>query len=85
MSKIIILLIRSLIYLDFACNLLSLQVYEKGVDTVKAMLLDDEPQFIAAALDGWSQHHHGYIGLHIGESADMQPYIAMVVPVHLHT
>jgi hypothetical protein len=60
------------------------QVYEKGVNTVKAMLRDDEPQFIAAALDGWSQHHHGYIGLHIGESADMQPYIAVIVPVHLY-
>ena len=49
-----------------------LQVYVKGVATVKAMLENNEPQFIAAVLDGWSQHHHGYIGLHIGESADMQ-------------
>ena len=53
----------------------------KGVETIKTMLQEDEPQFVAAALDGWSQHHHGYIGLHIG----MQPNIAMMAPPSLYT
>ena len=58
-----------------------MQVYVKGVETIKTMLQEDEPQFVAAALDGWSQHHHGYIGLHIG----MQPNIAMMAPPSLYT
>ena len=35
---------------------------EKGRATIRQFINDESPQFVSLALDGWSQHHHGYIG-----------------------
>ena len=35
-------------------------------DIVK-MISEEDPEFIAALLDGWAVHHHGYIGVVISK------------------
>ena len=44
------------------------QIYTKGKTTIHQFITDEKPEFVSLALDGWSQHHHGYIG----SIADMQ-------------
>ena len=38
------------------------QIYTKGKTTIHQFITDEKPEFVSLALDGWSQHHHGYIG-----------------------
>ena len=39
------------------------KAFDKGKDKLQRKLKDDEPISVSIQLDGWSQHHHGYIGL----------------------
>ena len=39
-----------------------LQIYDNSRQKIKKKLQDDKPKYISIGLDGWSQHHHGYIG-----------------------
>ena len=38
------------------------QIYDNSKQKIKKQLEDDKPRKISLGLDGWSQHHHGYIG-----------------------
>ena len=38
------------------------QIYNKGKATIKNFIAKEKPQFVSLALDGWSAHHHGYLG-----------------------
>ena len=38
------------------------QIYEKGRATIQQFIEEDAPEFVSLALDGWSAHHHGYMG-----------------------
>ena len=38
------------------------QMYTKGKATVKEALEKDNPSTISLALDGWTAHHHDYLG-----------------------
>ena len=38
------------------------QIYEKSKLRVREALDKDKPRNMSLSLDGWSQHHHGYIG-----------------------
>ena len=44
------------------CFIISSQIYAKGKVTIKQFIEKDEPEFVSLALDGWSIHHHGYMG-----------------------
>merc|ERR1719239_48475 len=37
-------------------------IYKKGRATIKEFIDKEKPEFVSLALDGWSQHHHGYMG-----------------------
>ena len=39
------------------------KAFIKGKDKVQTKLKEAEPTSVSIQLDGWSQHHHGYIGL----------------------
>ena len=39
--------------------------YEKIKAKLENQIAKDSPKFVAAALDGWSNHHHGYMGFDI--------------------
>ena len=50
-------------FLDSICiDHLLPQIYDKGKATVKQYLDTDSPQYASLALDGWSVHHHGFMG-----------------------
>ena len=38
------------------------QIYDKGRLTIKQFIDKEKPDFVSLALDGWSVHHHGYMG-----------------------
>ena len=38
------------------------QIYDNSRKKLKTKLEEDKPKHISIGLDGWSQHHHGYIG-----------------------
>ena len=50
------------IYLQFIFYTIAAQVNEKSKLRVREALDKDKPRHMSLALDGWSQHHHGYIG-----------------------
>ena len=39
------------------------KAYIKGKEKIKKKLEEAQPTSVSIQLDGWSQHHHGYIGL----------------------
>ena len=49
-------------FLVFMCKTNFNQIYEKSKLQVREALDSDKPKYMSLALDGWSQHHHGYIG-----------------------
>ena len=43
-------------------NIPMFQIYDNSREKIKKQLKKDTPKHISLGLDGWSQHHHGYIG-----------------------
>ena len=39
--------------------------YEKIKEKLKAKLAQDDPEYVAISLDGWSAYHHGYLGINV--------------------
>ena len=39
-----------------------LWTYDKGKARIKEYIEDEKPEYVSLALDGWSIHHHGYMG-----------------------
>ena len=50
------------IYIKFIFHTNVTQIYEKSKLRVREALDKDKPRYMSLALDGWSYHHHGYIG-----------------------
>jgi len=47
---------------DFYYRSLLAKIYNKGKAKIKDFIAKEKPQFVSLALDGWSAHHHGYLG-----------------------
>ena len=43
-------------------NIFSFLDYAKGKATIEQYIVKEHPEFVSLALDGWSIHHHGYMG-----------------------
>ena len=37
------------------------------MEAIMKIISEEDPEFIAAMLDGWSVYHHGYIGVVISK------------------
>ena len=40
----------------------NVQIYTKGKAKIKQFIDEEKPEFVSLSLDGWSVHHHGYMG-----------------------
>ena len=46
-----------------------IQAYEKGILSVKRRLEEADPAVVSLQMDGWTAHHHGYMGAIIGKGS----------------
>ena len=42
------------------------KAYDNGLNTVRVKLEEAEPIAVSLQMDGWTAHHHGYMGAIIG-------------------
>ena len=47
---------------DFYYRQLLKKIYTKGKLAIKNFIQKDSPTSVSLSMDGWSQHHHGYLG-----------------------